>query len=72
VSAAYAVRTVGRLFTGPVRAEMRGVADLARGELVAASVLAAGIVVLGLVPTPALDVVTASVRQLSALFAGPA
>ena len=72
VSAAYAVRTVGRLFTGPVRGEMLGVPDLARGELVAASVLAVGIVTLGLVPTPALQLVEVSVRQLSALFAGPA
>jgi NADH-quinone oxidoreductase subunit M len=70
VSAAYAVRTVGRLFTGPVRGEMLGIPDLARGELVAASVLAIGIVLLGLVPTPALELVTVSVRQLSALFAG--
>jgi len=70
VSAAYAVRTVGRLFTGPVRGEMLGIPDLARGELVAASVLAIGIVLLGLVPTPALELITVSVRQLSALFAG--
>jgi NADH-quinone oxidoreductase subunit M len=72
VSAAYAVRTVGRLFTGPVRGEMLGVPDMTRGELVAASVLAAGIVVLGLVPTPALELISVSVRQLSTLFAGPA
>jgi NADH-quinone oxidoreductase subunit M len=71
VSAAYAVRTVGRLFTGPVRSEMLGVPDLRRGELVAAGALAAGIVALGLVPTPALQLVAASVRQFSALFAGP-
>lgn len=69
VSAAYGVRTVGRLFTGPVRSEMRGVQDLRRSELLAAGVLAAGIVALGLVPWPALDLMAASVAQLSKQFA---
>lgn len=69
ISAAYAIRTVSRLFTGPVRSEMLGVADLRRSELVAAGTLAAGIIALGLMPTPALQLVAESVRRLSALFA---
>ncbi len=70
VSAAYAVRTVGRLFTGPVRREMRNVEDLQPTELFAAGVLSAGILLLGVFPARALDLMTASVNQLSAVFAG--
>lgn len=69
VSAAYAVRTIGRLFTGPVRAEMRSVEDLRPTELLAAGVLAAGVLALGLAPGPALDLMSASVHHLSATFA---
>jgi NADH-quinone oxidoreductase subunit M len=65
VSAAYGVRTVGRLFTGPVRPQMQGVEDLRPGELLGTGVLAVGVVVLGLVPAPALDLIAASVTQLS-------
>jgi NADH-quinone oxidoreductase subunit M len=68
VSAAYGVRTVGRLFTGPVRAEMQTVPDLRRTELAAAGILAAGTVLLGVFPWPALELMSASVAQLSARF----
>lgn len=68
VSAAYAIRTVGRLFTGPVRSEMRAVSDLQRSELIAAGVLSAGIVLLGLFPAPALNLMSASINQFSQLF----
>jgi NADH-quinone oxidoreductase subunit M len=68
ISAAYAIRTVGRLFTGPVRPRMRHVPDLQEGELLAASVLTAGIVLLGFFPAPALRLVSASVAQLSSVF----
>jgi NADH-quinone oxidoreductase subunit M len=70
ISAAYAVRTVTRLFTGPVRAEMHGTTDLQRGELLAASVLTAGFLLLGFMPAPALELMGASVSQLSTLFSG--
>lgn len=68
VSAAYAIRTIGRLFTGPVRAEMHNVKDLHGAELASAGVLAFGIVALGLAPAPALELVAASVANLSASF----
>lgn len=68
ISAAYAVRTVGRLFTGPVRARMRHIPDLSGGELVAASVLTSGILLLGLFPAPALRLVSASVSRFSMAF----
>ena len=70
ISAAYSVRTIGRLFTGPVRPRMRDVLDLRAMELTAASVLATGIILLGVAPQPALQLMSASIRQLSANFAG--
>jgi len=70
ISAAYALRTVGRLFTGPVRPEMKEVHDLRPSELLAAGVLTAASVLLGVFPALALDLMTASVVQLSGAFAG--
>ncbi len=70
VSAAYSVRTVGRLFTGPVSERMRHVPDLTRTEFAAAAVLSTGIVVLGLFPAPALALVSGSVTRLAKLFGG--
>ncbi len=72
VSAAYAIRTVGRLFTGPVRAEMRAVPDLRRSELLAASVLCGGIILLGIFPAPILELMAASISRFSAAFIGSA
>jgi NADH-quinone oxidoreductase subunit M len=68
VSAAYAVRTVGRLCTGPVTARMHGVADLDRAETVAAGMLATGILALGFFPAPTLAFVSGSVGALARLF----
>jgi NADH-quinone oxidoreductase subunit M len=70
IGAAYSVRTVSRLFTGPVREEMSRYPDLHGTELVAASVLLAGVLLLGLLPEPSLELVRSSVAQLSALFDG--
>ncbi|MEJ1377057.1 MAG: NADH-quinone oxidoreductase subunit M [Candidatus Sedimenticola sp. (ex Thyasira tokunagai)] len=66
ISAAYAIRTVGKLFTGPVRSDMRHVEDLRPGEMAAAGVLSVAILLLGIVPAPALELMSASVE----LFAG--
>jgi NADH-quinone oxidoreductase subunit M len=68
ISAAYAARTVGRLFTGPVRPQMRKVADLHGSEVWAASALTAGILLLGLFPAPALRLSQATLALLSASF----
>ena len=70
ISAAYAVRTVGRLFTGPVSARMQGLPDLSRGESTAAAVLTAGSLGLGFYPAPLLNLVAASVAAMAAPFAG--
>lgn len=71
ISAAYGVRTVGRLFTGPVRPEMQNIADLRPSELYSAGVLTAGFILLGIFPAPVLALMTTAVTRLSALFAAP-
>lgn len=68
ISAAYAFRTVGRLFTGPVHEKMRHIPDLSRAEFAAVSVLAGGILLVGIFPAAALGLVSASIRQLSRTF----
>jgi NADH-quinone oxidoreductase subunit M len=70
VSAAYAFRTVGRLFTGPVGETMKSVPDLTRSEMAAAGVLSFGILAIGLHPAPALALVGASVARLARFFGG--
>ena len=70
ISAAYAVRTIGRLFTGPVRPDMREVQDLRATEMAAAGILSLGIVAIGIAPGGLLAMMSASVAQLSDLFAG--
>jgi len=69
ISAAYAVRTVGRLFTGPVSARMLSLPDLNRGEFTAAAVLTAGSLAIGLYPAPLLQLIAASVSRYAQLFA---
>lgn len=68
ISAAYAIRTVGRLFTGPVSARMQGLPDLSRGEFTAAAVLTAGSLAIGLYPGPVLHLIAASVGRYAHLF----
>ena len=70
ISSAYALRTVGRLFTGPVKAEMQSIQDLNRHEMFAATVLTMAFVTIGFFPAPLLDLIGASVNELSAVFAG--
>ncbi|CAG0984743.1 partial NADH-quinone oxidoreductase subunit M, partial [Myxococcaceae bacterium] len=66
VSAAYALRTLGRLSTGPVSPRMRDVADMRGIELAAAGLLGFGVIALGLHPSPALRMIDASVANLIA------
>jgi NADH-quinone oxidoreductase subunit M len=69
ISAAYAVRTVGRLFTGRVSARMQHLPDLTRGELTAAAVLTAGSLILGFYPAPLLNLIAATVNLYAGGFA---
>lgn len=68
VSAAYAVQTIGRLCTGPLRPELSGLSDLRPRELAAAIPLAGGLVALGCKPALLSDLVTATVSNLSTIF----
>lgn len=68
ISASYAVRTIGRLFTGPVRPRMRSLPDLRPDELIAVASLTAGILLIGVYPAPLLHLTAATLAQLSAGF----
>ncbi|MBE9561188.1 MAG: NADH-quinone oxidoreductase subunit M [Proteobacteria bacterium] len=68
ISAAYAIRTIGRLFTGPSRKNMHDVEDLRKTEMVAAGLLTAGTIFLGVFPAFFLQYITPSVASLSNLF----
>ena len=70
ISSAYAIRTVGRLFTGPIKSEMQSISDLRKHEMVAASVLTIGFVGIGFFPAPVLDLMSVSINELSTLFDG--
>ena len=70
VSATYAIRTVGCLFTGPVRDAMHDVEDLRPQEFLAASILGGGILLIGVFPAPVLGLMSSYIRQLSMVFAG--
>lgn len=68
ISAIYAVRTVGRLFTGPVRQKMAEIEDMRSMEVVAASILLGSIVLLGLKPAGLLELSETAISQLVRLF----
>lgn len=67
-SASYAVRTIGQLVAGPAERNAARLPDLSRAELSAAALLAAGIMLLGLWPTPLLLLINGSVGGLARLF----
>ena len=68
VSSAYAMRTIGLLFTGPVKPQMREIEDLRTPELLAAGVLVTGIVLFGLLPAPLIDLSSATLSHMSGLI----
>lgn len=68
VGAAYSLRAIGRLCLPG--GESMAIPDMSRTEVFGASILAAGIVGLGLWPGPLLDLVAGSVGQAARLFGG--
>jgi NADH-quinone oxidoreductase subunit M len=64
ISAAYAMRTIGLLFTGPVKPQMQQIADLQPLELLASGILVAGIVLFGLLPAPLIDLSAVTVNRM--------
>ncbi|WP_295627230.1 NuoM family protein [uncultured Nitrosomonas sp.] len=65
ISAAYAMRTIGMLFTGPVKPQMREIEDLRTPELIAASILVGSILLFGLWPSLLIDLSSATVNQMN-------
>ncbi|MCX7183293.1 MAG: NADH-quinone oxidoreductase subunit M [Nitrosospira sp.] len=68
VSSAYAMRTISKLFTGPVRPQMQQIQDLRTTELLAASILVAGILLFGLLPALLTDLSSATIIQMNGLI----
>lgn len=65
ISSAYAMRTIGMLFTGPVKSRMREIEDLKIPELLASSVLVIAIVLFGLWPSPLIDMSASTMNLMN-------
>jgi NADH-quinone oxidoreductase subunit M len=68
ISSAYAMRTIGTLFTGPVKPQMQQIQDLRTPEILAAGLLVAGIVLFGLLPALLTDLSSATIAEMSGLI----
>jgi NADH-quinone oxidoreductase subunit M len=68
IGAAYALRTISLLFTGPSKLSMQALEDLRTPELLAAGILVSGIVLLGLFPAPLLDLSAATISQMNTVI----
>lgn len=65
IGAAYSFRVIGRLC---LKGEAMAVADMTRSETMAALLLAAGVLTLGVWPSPLLDLVAGSIARIGGLF----
>lgn len=70
VNAATSMRTLGALLGGPTSPQLLGVSDLSGRELVSMAPLIAGLILLGVLPSAALDLMGATISGLTDLF-GP-
>jgi NADH-quinone oxidoreductase subunit M len=68
ITAAYAIRIVTVLFTGPTRTKLQHIADLRPYEMFAAGILVSGIVLFGLLPSPLIKLSSATISQLHHLI----
>ncbi|SJM95015.1 complex I subunit 4 family protein [Crenothrix polyspora] len=68
ITAAYCLRTIGVLFTGPVRPAMHAIPDLHSAGLLAAGILVVGIVLLGILPEALIQLSAATLSELSAVI----
>lgn len=64
ISAAYAIRTITLLLTGPVRPQLQHIADLRAYELIAAGILVSGILFFGVMPDPLLALSSSTITYL--------
>ena len=65
ISAAYAMRTIGLLFTGTVKPQMQHIADLKPSEILAAGLLVTGIVLFGLLPASLIELSATTITQMN-------
>ncbi len=63
ITVAYSLRTIKQLFTGSARNSMKDIEDLRSTEVLAATVLMAGILVFGFYPAPILDLISPAVSE---------
>ncbi|MCK5725349.1 MAG: NADH-quinone oxidoreductase subunit M [Thiotrichaceae bacterium] len=70
ISAIYSLRTVGRLFTGPVRSSMSKVEDIHPTEMLAVVVLLTALFLFGLIPSLVLDKSIPALQLIARLFNG--
>lgn len=70
ISVAYGVRTVKYLFTGPAKSTMIDVSDMRPQEVIAAAVLTAGIIILGVYPAPLLHLINPGILEFQRLIFG--
>ncbi|MDO9212262.1 MAG: NADH-quinone oxidoreductase subunit M [Methylococcales bacterium] len=67
ISAAYAIRTIGLLFTGHSSPAMQNIDDLRLPEILAASVLVISIIGFGLLPAPLIDLSASTLKHINIL-----
>ncbi len=68
VTAAYTLRTIGKMFMGPLNPKWATLQDIRGRELVAVVPLAVLMLILGLFPSVALGMMTATLTQMAAIF----
>ena len=68
IGAAYAIRTISLLFTGPVKPPMQQLEDLKTSELWTAGILVGGVLLLGFLPSSLLDLSAATISQMNGLI----
>ncbi len=68
VTAAYSLRTIGRMFMGQLNPKWAGLKDIGGRELVAVAPLAALMLILGLFPSVALGLMDTTLTQMATLF----
>ena len=69
ISAAYAMRTIGLLFTGPVKPRMQSVPDLKPVELLMSGVLVGSIVLFGILPASLIELSSETVSRMLRVIA---
>ena len=68
VTAAYSLRTIGKMFMGPFNPRWEGLQDLTPREYVATAPLILLMVGLGLFPSFALNLMNATLKQMVVIF----